>query len=44
MERLSALVAEDVAEATGARSVEVVVTEAPRGGISIVATSRVEGA
>ena len=42
MERLSALVADDVAEATGARSVEVVVTEAPRGGISIVATARID--
>jgi len=40
MERLSALIAEDVAEATRAWSVEVVVREAPRGGISIIATSR----
>jgi NADPH-dependent 7-cyano-7-deazaguanine reductase QueF len=44
MERLSSLVADDVAEATRARSVEVIVTEAPRGGISIIATSRVERA
>ncbi len=42
MERLSALVADDVASATGAQSVEVIVREAPRGGIAIVATSRVE--
>lgn len=41
MERLSALVADDVASATGAQSVEVIVREAPRGGIAIVATSRV---
>lgn len=39
MERLSALVAADVAEATGAWSVDVTVREAPRGGISIVASS-----
>jgi NADPH-dependent 7-cyano-7-deazaguanine reductase QueF len=42
MERLSALVADDVASATGAPSVEVIVREAPRGGIAIVAISRVE--
>ena len=44
MERLSSLVADDVAEATRARSVEVIVTEAPRGGFSIIASSRVERA
>jgi len=41
IERLSTLVALDVAEATGARTVEVTVQEAPRGGISIVASSTV---
>lgn len=42
MERLSTLVATDIAEATGAWSVEVTVREAPRGGISIVATSSIQ--
>jgi 7-cyano-7-deazaguanine reductase len=37
MERLATLVAEDVADATRAWSVDVTVTEAPRGGISIIA-------
>ncbi|TAK02163.1 MAG: hypothetical protein EPO36_03020 [Chloroflexota bacterium] len=41
MERLSALVAQDVALATNAVSVEVTVVEAPRGGISIEATASV---
>ena len=41
MERLSTLVAQDVAEATRAWSVEVTVTEAPRGGISIIASAEV---
>jgi 7-cyano-7-deazaguanine reductase len=42
MERFSTLVAADIAEATGAWSVEVTVREAPRGGISIVATSSIQ--
>jgi len=41
MERLATLVALDVAAATAAPSVDVTVTEAPRGGISIVATAAV---
>jgi NADPH-dependent 7-cyano-7-deazaguanine reductase QueF len=41
IERLSTLVALDVAEATGALTVDVTVHEAPRGGISIVASSTV---
>jgi len=44
MERLSALVAQDVALATNALSVEVTVREAPRGGISIEATASVSRA
>jgi len=41
MERLCALVAADIADATGALSVDVTVREAPRGGISIIATAAV---
>jgi len=41
MERFSALVAQDVALATNATSVDVTVHEAPRGGISIEAMARV---
>lgn len=41
MERLSSLIAADVASATGASLVDVTVREAPRGGISIVASSTV---
>ncbi len=41
MERFSALVAQDIELATGAASVEVTVSEAPRGGISIEATASV---
>jgi NADPH-dependent 7-cyano-7-deazaguanine reductase QueF len=44
MERLSALVAQDVATATKALSVTVTVIEAPRGGISIEATATVSRA
>ncbi|MCI0582660.1 MAG: hypothetical protein L0227_07160 [Chloroflexi bacterium] len=44
MERLSALVAQDVAGATKALSVTVTVVEAPRGGISIEATATVSRA
>jgi len=41
IERLSTLVALDVADATGAWTVDVTVQESPRGGISIVATATV---
>jgi 7-cyano-7-deazaguanine reductase len=41
MERLSTLVAQDVALATKAKSVTVTVLEAPRGGISIEATATI---
>ncbi|MEW5992598.1 MAG: hypothetical protein AB1736_14810 [Chloroflexota bacterium] len=41
MERLSTLVAQDVARATRATSVTVTVVEAPRGGISIEATATI---
>lgn len=40
VERLSTLVAQDVADATHAWSVEVIVREAPRGGIATVASAR----
>jgi 7-cyano-7-deazaguanine reductase len=42
MERLATLVANDVADATGARRVDVTVREAPRGGISIIASASVD--
>jgi len=42
MERLATLVANDVADATGSRRVDVTVREAPRGGISIIASASVD--
>jgi 7-cyano-7-deazaguanine reductase len=42
IERLATLVANDVADSTGSRRVDVTVREAPRGGISIIASASVE--